>query len=151
MESLTHDDLGRPIITTEAQEALVTRLKDKVARKAREIAEYEEYLLDDAKVVVVAYGITSRCVQRAVDDARHKGIKAGLLRLITAWPFPSWRIEELAEHAKAFVVPEVNMGQMLLEVQRAAGRKVPTLPVAYTAGSIPSPQPTYDAIRAVSK
>ena len=151
MESLTHDELGRPIITAEAQEVLVKRLKDKVARNAREIAECEEYLLDDAKVVVVAYGITSRCVLRAIDDARRKGIKAGLLRLITAWPFPSWRIEELAEHVRAFVVPEVNLGQMLHEVQRAAGRRVPTVPVAYTAGAIPSPQPTYDAIRAVVK
>jgi 2-oxoglutarate ferredoxin oxidoreductase subunit alpha len=151
MESLTHDELGRPSLTAETQAVLVQRLQDKILTHAHEIAEYEEYLVDDADIVVVAYGITSRTVRQAVDDARKEGIRAGLLRLITAWPFPSWRIEELAAHVKAFVVPEVNFGQMVHEVERAAGSRVPTIFVKYTPGALPHPDRTLKALREVAK
>lgn len=151
MESLTHDELGRPSLTAETQATLVQRLQDKITKHAHEIAECEEYRLDDADVVVVAYGITSRTVRQAVDEARQKRIKAGLLRLITAWPFPSWRIEELATRAKALIVPEVNFGQMVHEVERAAGARVPTVFVPYTPGALPHPHKTLEAIREVAR
>ncbi len=151
MESLTHDEFGRPSLTAETQATLVQRLQDKITKHAHEIAEVEEYLLDDADVVVVAYGITSRTVRQAVDDARKEGIKAGLLRLITAWPFPAWKIEDLATRAKAFVVPEVNFGQMVHEVQRAAGSRVPTVFVPYTPGALPHPHRALEAIRGVAR
>jgi 2-oxoglutarate ferredoxin oxidoreductase subunit alpha len=150
MESLTHDELGRPSLTAETQQVLVGRLQEKITRNAHEIAECEEYLLEDADVLVVAYGITSRCVRQAVDEARAEGIKAGLLRLITVWPFPSWRIEELAAQAKAFLVPEVNFGQIVHEVERAVAGRVPTKFVQYTPGAMPHPNRTLKAIREVA-
>ncbi len=151
MESLTHDELGRPALTMEAQEVLVQRLRDKIDHHAREIAEYEETLLEDADVAVVAYGITSRCVLRAVEDARREGVRAGLFRLITPWPFPSWRIEELAEQVRTLVVPEVNLGQMVTEVARAAGRRVKVVPLSYPAGAMPDPDRTLKLLRKVAK
>lgn len=77
-------------------------------------------MLDDADVVVVAYGIVARAALSAVKKARENGVKAGLLRLITIWPFPEKRVAKLAEQAKAMIVPEMNCGQMVLEVERAA-------------------------------
>jgi len=151
MESLTHDELGRPSLTPETQQSLVGRLQEKILRHAHEIAEYEEYLLEDADVVVVAYGITSRCVREAVDEARAGGIKAGLLRLVTVWPFPHWRIAELATQAKAFIVPEVNFGQIVREVERAVAGRASTKFVQYSPGAIPHPNRTLKTIQEVAK
>jgi 2-oxoglutarate ferredoxin oxidoreductase subunit alpha len=77
-------------------------------------------MLDDAEVVVVAYGIVARAALSAVRKAREQGIKAGLLRLITLWPFPERQVANAAEKARAIIVPEMNCGQMVREVERAA-------------------------------
>ena len=82
--------------------------------------------LDDAEVVVVSYGITSRVAQRAIDMAREQGMRVGKFRIISAWPFPEQQIRELAGQVKAFVVPELNLGQMVHEVERCAGGKAKT-------------------------
>ena len=83
--------------------------------------------LDDAEVVVVSYGITSRVAQRAIEMARAEGLKVGKLRLITAWPFPAAPLVALTPNASAFVVPELNLGQMVHEVQRAVCTAQPPL------------------------
>jgi 2-oxoglutarate ferredoxin oxidoreductase subunit alpha len=80
----------------------------------------EEYLTEDAEVVIFAYGSTSRSARYAVNELRKEGVKAGLFRPITLWPFPEKRVAELAKQAKAIVVPELNLGQMILEVERVA-------------------------------
>jgi len=85
---------------------------------AAAIESNEEYLCDDAEVVVFAYGSTSRSARYAVNELRKEGIKAGLFRPITLWPFPEKRISALGKQAKAIVVPEMNLGQMILEVER---------------------------------
>jgi 2-oxoglutarate ferredoxin oxidoreductase subunit alpha len=115
---LTHDERGYPVITSEAQEAMIQRLADKIVKYKDEIVEFEEYLLDDADVVVLAYGISSRPAKRAVRLARDRGIRAGMLRLRTLWPFADKRVRELAPTVKGYVVPEINMGQVALEVER---------------------------------
>ncbi|MFW9914747.1 MAG: 2-oxoacid:acceptor oxidoreductase subunit alpha [Candidatus Thorarchaeota archaeon] len=120
---LTHDEKGYPNISTAAQEPLVKRLCDKIRTRADEIIEYEEFLTDDAELIVVAFGTNSRTAKRAVKDARNFGIKAGLLRLITIWPFPEKRIEELSEQVQSFVVAEINYGQIFFEVERCARGK----------------------------
>jgi 2-oxoglutarate ferredoxin oxidoreductase subunit alpha len=118
---LTHNERGFPQTqSSEVQQKLVTRLCDKIRKNADKIIRCEEIMLDDADVVVVAYGIVARAALSAVKKAREKGVKAGLLRLITIWPFPEKRVAKLAEQAKAMIVPEMNCGQMVLEVERAA-------------------------------
>jgi 2-oxoglutarate ferredoxin oxidoreductase subunit alpha len=117
---LTHDERGYPIINSETQERLLGRLARKILDFQDEIEDLEEFLMDDADVVVVAYGISSRPAKRAVKLARSSGIRAGMLRLRALWPFPAKRIDELADRVRGFVVPEINQGQMVLEVERAA-------------------------------
>ena len=118
---LTHDERGYPqTSSSEAQQKLVTRLCNKIRKNEDKIIRVEETMLDDADVAVVAYGIVARSALSAVRKAREKGIKAGLLRLITLWPFPEKRAAQVAKQVKAIVVPEMNCGQMVLEVERAA-------------------------------
>lgn len=118
---LTHDERGYPqTSSSEVQTKLVRRLCDKIQKNADKIVRVEEAMLEDADVVVVAYGIVARAALSAIRKARERGIKAGLLRLITLWPFPEERVAKAAERAKAIVVPEMNCGQMVREVERAA-------------------------------
>jgi len=136
---LTHDERGYPNMSPQTQDKLVRRLKNKVELAAARIALWEEDQLDDAEVVVVSYGITSRVAQRAIDLARHAGLHVGKLRLITVWPFPGQKIVELATRVKSFVVPELNLGQMVTEVERAARGRVKTLSVPHAGGGVHNP------------
>ena len=137
---LTHDERGYPNMTPKVQQQLVTRLQNKIRSAADRIAMFEEDSTDDADVIVVSYGITSRVAQRAIEMARAGGLKVGKLRLITAWPFPETKIRELAGHTRAFVVPELNLGQMVREVERAAGGKAKTYLVPHAGGSVHHPE-----------
>ena len=143
---LTHNERGYPEMTAEAQDRLVRRLVDKIRLNRKDIIRYEEVGVEDADVIVCAYGITTRIARHAVQQARDEGIRAGLLRLITAWPFAEERIRELAPQVKAFVVPEINYGQMVLEVERCAG-KARTLLVPHMGGDVHLPQTILEAIR----
>jgi len=121
---LTHDERGYPMTqSSEVQSKLVRRLCDKIDRNADKIVKVQQVMVDDADVVVVAYGIVARAALSAVRKARENGIKAGLLRLVTLWPFPERQVVAAAECAKAMVVPEMNCGQIVREVQRVAGMK----------------------------
>ncbi|TET73807.1 MAG: 2-oxoacid:acceptor oxidoreductase subunit alpha [Dehalococcoidia bacterium] len=144
---LTHDERGYPVMTAEAQDQLVRRLVDKIRLNRNEILKYEEVGVEDAEVVVCAYGITARIAHLAVQRARDEGIRAGLLRLITVWPFAEDRIRELAQQVKAFVVPEINYGQIVLEVERCAAGKASTLLVSHMGGSVHPPQTILKAIK----
>jgi 2-oxoglutarate ferredoxin oxidoreductase subunit alpha len=117
---LTHDRRGYPALDAASQELNVHTLIRKIRLNAEDIIETDEDGIEDADVVVVSYGATSKPVRQAVKRAREGGIKAGVLRLVTVWPFPERRIGELAKKVKAFVVPEMNHGQMVFEVQRCA-------------------------------
>ena len=119
---LTHDERGYPQINPETQERMVWRKIKKILDRKDEIIEYEEVELDDAQIVLVAYGSTARAALRALRLAREKGLKVGMLRLITAWPFPGERVEELKD--AELIVPEVNAGQMAREVERWAKKGV---------------------------
>jgi 2-oxoglutarate ferredoxin oxidoreductase subunit alpha len=136
---LTHDERGYPNMTPQAQDKLVRRLQSKVRDAADRITILEEENLQDADVVVVSYGITSRVAQRAIDLARQRGCKVGKLRLITCWPFPEKRIREIAASVKAFVVPELNLGQMVREVERATNGKARTFSVPHAGGGVHRP------------
>jgi 2-oxoglutarate ferredoxin oxidoreductase subunit alpha len=118
---LTHDERGFPqTSSSEAQSKLINRLCDKIGKNSDKIIKVEEVLLEDAEIGVVAYGIVARAALSAVRKAREKGIRAGLLRPITLWPFPEKRVADMAQHVKAIVVPEMNCGQLVREVERTA-------------------------------
>ena len=118
---LTHDEHGYPkTSSSEVQQKLVKRLCEKIRKNADKIVKVQEVMVEDAEVVVVAYGIVARAALSAVKKAREAGIKAGLLRPITIWPFPEKHVAKIAEHAKKIVVPEMNCGQLVREVERVA-------------------------------
>ncbi len=118
---LTHDERGLPrTSSSEAQSKLVRRLCEKISRNADKIVHVQEFLLDDADVTVVAYGIVARAALSAVKQARKEGIKAGLLRLVTLWPFPEPQVAKVAGYSKRMIVAEMNCGQIVREVERAA-------------------------------
>ncbi|MFH0769055.1 MAG: 2-oxoacid:acceptor oxidoreductase subunit alpha [Chloroflexota bacterium] len=146
---LTHDERGYPIMTADAQSRLVRRLVDKIRINRRDIIKYNEFQTEDADIIVCAYGITARIARFAVKMARDEGIRAGLLQLITVWPFAEERVRELSQQAKAFIVPEINYGQMVFEVERCAGGKAETILVPHMGGSVYPPETILDAIRGV--
>jgi 2-oxoglutarate ferredoxin oxidoreductase subunit alpha len=136
---LTHDEQGYPVITAPVHERLVRRLVDKIRLNAAAIIQTETFGLDDAEVLVVAYGCTARAAREAVARLRAGGRKAGLLRLITLWPFPEEQIRELAQRVKALIVPEINYGQMVYEVERCAGGACETVLLPLMGGTIHTP------------
>jgi len=143
---LTHDERGYPAMNPEAQDKLLRRLQAKIRNAAQELASYEEQDTEAAEVVVVSYGITSRVAQRAIELARKKGLPVGKLRLITVWPFPDFKIRELASRIKAFVVPELNLGQIVREVERAAGGAAKVVGVPHAGGTVHRPEVILQAI-----
>ena len=144
---LTHDERGYPALTVEGQEEMMARITNKIRRNLDDIIRTESYHLDDAEIVVISYGVSARTSMAAVDMAREQGIKAGLLRLITVWPFPEDQIRELAERVKGFVTVEINLGQIHLEVERSAGGKVPSFLVGHPGGAIISPDRVLEVLK----
>jgi len=117
---LTHDERGYPVMNDECQELNVHRIVQKIRLFVDDIIDIEEEKTDDAEVVIVSYGTTSNDALNAVKQVRKEGIKAGNLRLKTVWPFPEKKILELAKKIDNFIVPEINYGQIYLEVERCA-------------------------------
>ncbi|MBD3205234.1 2-oxoacid:acceptor oxidoreductase subunit alpha [Candidatus Bathyarchaeota archaeon] len=118
---LTHNEKGYPDMSVETQDKLVRRLNDKIRKNKDAINKYEKIEVADCDILVIAYGITSRSAATAIKEARKDGIKAGLLRLITLWPFPDNIISEVSSNVKEIIVSEMNYGQLVREVERASG------------------------------
>ena len=148
---LTHDQKGYPVMSAACQDQLVRRLCDKIRGNADRIVMLEEDGLEDCEVVVVSYGITSRVAHAAVSGARAAGIKVGGLRLLTVWPFCETRIRELAARVKGFVVPEINYGQISLEVERCAGGRAAVRLVPHMGGGVHDPADIQAVIEEVAR
>jgi len=146
---LTHDERGYPNGSVAVQDRMVRRLVNKIRNNAEKICLTEQHDIEGADVVVISYGITSRIAQRAVESARAKGIKAGSLRLITAWPFPEHIIRALAPKVKGLIVPEINLGQMVREVERCAGGHCRVVPIDHAGGTVHNPEQILKAIEEV--
>jgi 2-oxoglutarate ferredoxin oxidoreductase subunit alpha len=144
---LTHDDRGYPNMTVPAHEKMQLRLQDKILKNVDSIVRYEASDLAGAEVVVVSYGITSRIAQKSIQMAKDAGLKVGSFRLITAWPFPEKQIAELSRKVKAFVVPELNLGQMVLEVERVAAGRCRTIAVPHVGGTVHDPEQIFKKIQ----
>jgi 2-oxoglutarate/2-oxoacid ferredoxin oxidoreductase subunit alpha len=122
------------------------RLQAKYKKIEENEVRYEEMMLDDAEYVIVAYGSSARISQKAVKLAREKGIKAGLLRPITLFPFPKIPIAELSEKVKGFLSVEMNAGQMIEDVKLAVNGKVPVEHFGRYGGVIPAPDEVLEAL-----
>ncbi len=144
---LTHDEKGYPVMTVDAQTEMMERITSKIRRNLNSIIRTESYLLDDADIAVVSYGVSARTSLAAVDEARRSGIKAGLLRLITVWPFPENQVRLLAKRVKKMITVEINLGQIFLEVQRCAGNDIPVRLVGHPGGTIITPESVMDEIK----
>ncbi len=147
---LTHDERGYPAMNAEASEWNIKRLVKKIRLHRDEIIQVEERYLRDAEIVVVSYGISARTSLWPIEQARKEGIRIGYLRLITVWPFPAEQIKALAKKIRAFVVPEINAGQILLEVERCAAGQAQVIGVNRLGGDILEPQQVLSALRAAA-
>lgn len=129
------------------ERSIMNRFERYAKIKENEV-KYEEFMTDDAEIVIVAFGITSRICKSAVTLARKKGIKAGLLRPITLWPFPDKIIAEISarESTKAFMSVELNMGQMIDDVKLAVNGRKPVEFFGRTGGVMPSPEQVFASI-----
>ena len=144
---LTHDERGYPVMNAAAHEWNVTRLVEKIRTHRDEIIQVEEQNLDDAEVVVVSYGISARTSLWPIEQARQEGIRVGFLRLITVWPFPEEHIRKLAKRIRAFVVPEINMGQISREIERCAAGQAQVYGANRAGGDILESHYVLDVIR----
>jgi len=148
---LTHDDRGYPAMDAKAQEKMITRLVDKIRKNRDKIIRTQNLYLDDADVVVVSYGISARSAMQAVRDARKDGIKAGLIKLDTIWPFPEELIRSVASRSKAMIMAEINGGQMVLELERSAFGACPVSLVSNFGGRILHPGLILNAVAKAAK
>ncbi len=119
----THDQWGFPTMRPDETKSLLMRLRDKIETNRHDICLSEEYLCEDAEQILVAIGSTARSCKAAVDIARRKGQKVGLIRPVTVWPYPRKSLLRYAPSVKRFVVVELNLGQIVLEVERIVAGK----------------------------
>jgi len=132
-------------------EGALEGLNNKLQAKYQQIQENEvlceEYRMDDAEVVIVAYGIVARIARTAVDKAREQGVNVGLIRPITLWPFPTKQISAAAETFRMFLAVEMSCGQMIEDVQLAVAGKCPVLLHGRPGGGVPSVDEILEKIR----
>jgi len=147
MTGLTHNEYGYPDTNVDAQALLLERLKRKFDENIDKIVEFDRIHLEDAEIALISYGSESRSAYAAIKQARSEGIKVGMLRMKTVWPFPIEEITKLSETVKAIIVPEVNMGQYVHPVREYATCPVYSLP--HYGGEIHHPQAIVDKIKEV--
>jgi len=143
---LAHDETGFPTNNPEEIDRLNRRLNGKVEKHRDRIVEVVREQLEDAEVVVFAYGSVSRAAHQAVREVRQKGLKAGLLRPRTLWPFPDREVYELRGHARTIIVPEMNLGQMAHEVEWALRGACPVVSLCQVNGQALKPSLIREAI-----
>ena len=122
---LIHDETGFPSGSPKVTENFIRRMHEKISRASDEIIEVQQEFMDDAEFAVVAFGGTARTAYESVLNARKKGLKVGFVRLITIWPFAYKQIFEIAKKVRGILVAELNFGQVVGEVQKAAMGKCP--------------------------
>jgi len=148
---LTHDQHGFPTGRSDEIQWKMDRLRDKVEGHRAELLEVDEEFMDDAEIAVFSYGGAARSAQQAIREARARGIKAGLVRPTTIWPFPDKAIEEVLRKVKVMIVAEINQGQLLGEVQRLNQSHTKVVPVQRYDGEMLTPNEVLNAIVEVTK
>ena len=150
----TKNHAGRNIINSlsllpEELEVWNHRRYERYAEVEKNEVMYEEFMMDDAEIVIVAFGIAARVSKNAIAEARKAGIKVGLIRPITLWPFPKDALLKASKTAKAFISVELNMGQMIEDVKLSINCSKPVYFVGRTGGMIPSPEEVLAKIKEI--
>jgi len=146
---LYHDKTGFPMGTGPAAKKLLDRLMAKIEDNLDDILLFEQDIREEDKVVVLAYGSTVRSAISAVNQARKMGFKAGWLKLKTIWPFPDDLVQKIAQKVDRIIVPELNRGQLIREVERNSCGKVDVIGVNKYDGILIKPAEILDKIREV--
>lgn len=146
---LIHDKTGFPTRDPQITDRLIRRLINKIECNKYDIIEYKEESLDDAEIIVLSYGSTARSAQRAVRMAREEGIKAGWVQTVTIWPFPSEVVDKVCGKARTIIVPEMNLGQLVLEVERVAAGRLKIERVNRVDGEMITPDEVLQKIKEV--
>lgn len=147
---LAHSEMGNSIGAGTGTDKLCTRLMEKIERNKDDIVQYEEIMTDDADLIVVCYGGTARSALKAVKEARKAGIKAGIFRPITIWPFPDKALSELAKRGKDILVVEHNYGQLLLEIERVIKNDSKVSFLGCVSGEVIMPNQIVEKIKEVT-
>ena len=148
VDSNVHDEYGFPATErNDIADNLIRRLNDKVSRYAEELIMVEEDQLGDADIAIFAYGSSARSALEAVDLARSRGVKVGLLRAMTLWPFPEEAVDHWTKQVKAWVVPEMNLGQMVREIRAVVAGRVPIYPLNRVDGLLIEPEQILELIQ----
>lgn len=136
---LIHNEKGLPTANPQEIDAFIRRLHNKIQKNIKDIIINKKYSLDDAKIALIAYGSVARAAERTVKLAREEGLKVGLLKLLTIWPFCFEEVNRLAQKVDLIIVPEMNLGQMVLEVERASQGKCRVVPYGRVDGELINP------------
>lgn len=144
---LAHDHRGYPTQDPAVVGSVLRRLQEKIDRRRKDIVSYELLHCEDAEVVVFAYGIVAAAARQAVREARQRGIRAGLFRAITLWPFPSEELAAVSERASRIVVAEMNLGQLAGEVERAVGKDKRITTCLKATGETITPEEIFSALQ----
>jgi 2-oxoglutarate/2-oxoacid ferredoxin oxidoreductase subunit alpha len=147
---LTHDVRGFPTSRPDEIDPFIRRLFRKISQNYGDISIAEFYMTDDADISIIAYGCVARSAKRAVMDAREKGLKVGLLKLVTLWPFMRDAVEKVLQRSKITIVPEMNMGQISREVKRVNRGESKVFTINRVDGKIITPQDILARIKEVS-
>ncbi len=149
VSSFTRTETGRPATDSQTHARLVQRLWDKIEKNADSIVRVESEGLEDAEVAIVCYGSVARVAKDATRRLRSEGMRVAFLRLITLWPFPDRRVEEVAKHVKALFVPEMNLGKIVREVERSAGKYAEVFPIPKPGVDIHTPEEIQKMVRSL--
>lgn len=147
---LTHDEYGFPSNKPQEATAILERLQNKLEKNKDTICALQTFQCEDQpEILLISYGSSARVAKRAVIQARAEGIRAGMVQLITIWPFPDMQIEALCRSAKAVVVPELNQGQLIREIDRYVPSGVPVVGVNRFDGYLMEPSEILEVVRKV--
>jgi len=147
---LAHDEEGRPSSRPEVAEALLRRLTRKIEKAAGELEDIAYESVEDAETLVVAYGSSAMSALSAVRRARREGLKAGLLRPRTLWPFPDAAIAAAAARCRRVLVPEMSLGQLAYAVERAVAGRARVERLGKVSGELFHPDEIYAAIAGIA-